>query len=52
MSVVRSGFQGDQDFDEQLIRVAEEHSVSILVEERIVALLTKLIRARLKIEPH
>ncbi len=36
MSVARSGFQGDQDLDEQLLRVAEEHSVSILVEQRIV----------------
>ena len=52
MNFGRSGFQGDRDLVEQLIRVAEEHSVSILVEERIVALLTKLIRARLKIEPH
>ena len=36
MGVVRSGFRGDQDLDEQFLRVAEVQSVSILVKQRIV----------------
>ncbi len=36
MCVVRSGFQGDQDLVEQPIRVADQHRLSILVEQRIV----------------